>query len=133
MKTTLVVLAVLILLAGGTVALVNHYGGWNALTGKAWAVTYEVSSEPAQTAVDVTYTESADRFRKEPSQTHSVSAPAPWTYDAVVNAGEKASVTATPKGDQVLSCRILLDGIKDLARKTGLPGREVRCETVTSS
>lgn len=127
------VLAVLVLVAGGTVALVNHYGGWNTLIGKAWAVTYEVTSEPARTAVDVTYTESPRTYRKEVPRTISTSAALPWTYDAVVNAGEKASVTAKPKGDQVLTCRILLDGIEDLARMTGSPGEEVRCETVTAT
>ncbi|HUQ55811.1 hypothetical protein [Lentzea sp.] len=132
MKTMLVVLAVLAVVGGGTVALVNHFGGWTTLIGKAWAITYEVSAQPAETAVDLTYTESPDRDRKETPRPVSVSAPLPWTHEVVINAGEKASVTATPKGDQQLSCRILLDGVKELAGAAAAPGQAVRCEATMS-
>ncbi|MFD4637938.1 MmpS family transport accessory protein [Lentzea sp. NPDC058436] len=133
MKTTLIVLAVLAVLGGGTVALVNHFGGWTTLTGKAWAITYEVSAEPAQTLVDLTYAESPNRNRKETPQTVRAENPLPWTVEVIVNAGEKAQVSATPKGDQVLTCRILLDGVKELAAATGKPGQMVNCETVTAT
>lgn len=128
MKTLVVVLVVLAVLGGGTVALVNHFGGWTTLTGKAWAITYEVSSQPAETVVDVTYTESPTRYRKETPQNVSISKPLPWTAEIVINAGEKAQVTATPKGDQVLTCRILLDGVKELATATAAPGQKVSCD-----
>ncbi|NKE56586.1 hypothetical protein FXN61_06965 [Lentzea sp. PSKA42] len=130
---TLVVLAVLAVVGAGTVVLVNSFGGWNTLIGKAWAITYEVSAQPAETAVDVTYTESPDRYRKETPQSVTVSKPLPWTFEVVINYGEKAQVSATPKGDQVLSCRILLDGIKELAKATAAPGQKVSCEAVTGT
>ncbi|MFD5826318.1 hypothetical protein [Lentzea sp. NPDC060358] len=133
MKTTLVVLVVLAVVGGGTVALVNHFGGWTTLIGKGWAITYEVSAQPAETAVDVSYTESPDRYRKEVPRSAALSAPLPWTTDVVINAGEKARVSATPKGEQVLSCRILLDGVEQLAAVTGAPGEKVTCETVLAS
>ncbi|MDX3660294.1 hypothetical protein PV646_23580 [Streptomyces sp. ID05-26A] len=133
MKTLLVVLAVLAVVGGGTVALVNHYGGWTTLTGKAWAITYEVSAEPAKSLVEVTYTESPTRYRKQTPQTVSTEKPLPWQIEVVVNAGEKAQVSATPKGDEVLKCRILLDGIKELATSTGKPGERISCETVTAT
>jgi hypothetical protein len=133
MKTLVVVLVVLAVLGGGTAALVNHFGGWTTLTGKAWAVTYEVTSQPAETAVDVTFAQSPSRYRKQTPQSATISTPLPWTFEVVVNAGEKAQVSATPKGDQVLSCRILLDGVKELAGATGKPGQMVNCETVTAS
>lgn len=129
---TLIVLAVLAVIGGGTVFLVHQKGGWNTLVGKAWAITYEVKAQPADTVVDVTYTESADRYRKETPQTATTSKPLPWQYEAVINAGEKARVTATPKGDQVLTCRILLDGVKELAASTAKPGQQVTCEAVTA-
>ncbi|HEX7307756.1 hypothetical protein [Lentzea sp.] len=133
MKTLLVVLVVLAVVGGGTVALVNHLGGWTTLVGKAWAITYEVSAQPADTAVDVTYAQSPDRNRKETPRSVSASAPLPWSTDVVINAGEKASVTATPKGGQALSCRVLLDGVKELAAATAAPGQAVTCEAVTAS
>jgi hypothetical protein len=132
-KTTLIVLVVLAVLGGGTVALVNHLGGWNTLVGKAWAITYEVKAEPAETAVDVTFDRSPSRNRKETPQSATISTPLPWSSEVVVNAGEKARVSATPLGDQVLSCRILLDGVKELAAATGKPGQTVNCETVTAT
>jgi hypothetical protein len=129
---TLIVLAVLAVIGGGTVFLVNQFGGWSTLTGKAWAITYEVRAQPADTAVDLTYTESPDRYRKQTPQTVTVSKPLPWQFEVVINAGEKAKIEATPKGDQVLTCRILLDGIKELATATAKPGQKVNCETVTT-
>ncbi|HEX8868058.1 MAG TPA: hypothetical protein VF821_20530, partial [Lentzea sp.] len=66
MKTLAVVLGVLVVLVGGTVVLVNHFGGWNTLVGKAWAVTYEVTTEPAATGpVQIEYTDNPDRYKKE--------------------------------------------------------------------
>ncbi|GHH28624.1 hypothetical protein [Lentzea cavernae] len=133
MKTTLIVLVVLAAIGTGTAVLVNHFGGWNTLTGKAWAITYEVKAQPAETAVDVTFLQSPSRYRKEAPQSATVSTPLPWSFEVVIGAGEKARVSATPLGDQVLSCRILLDGVKELATATGKPGEEVGCETVTAS
>lgn len=130
---TLIVLAVLALIGGGTVLLVREKGGWTTLVGKAWAITYEVSAQPAETLVDVTYTESPERHRKETPRSVTITTPLPWQHVVVVNAGEKAQVTATPKGDQVLTCRIALDGIKELATATAKPGQKVTCEAVTAS
>ncbi|WP_434444990.1 hypothetical protein [Lentzea sp. E54] len=130
---TLVVLVVLAVLGAGTVFLVNQFGGWTTLIGKAWAITYEVTSQPAETAVDVTYAESPNTNRKETPRSVTISRPLPWTFEVVINAGEKAQVSATPKGDQVLTCRILLDGIKELATATGQPGQKVDCEAVTAT
>jgi hypothetical protein len=133
MKTFLVVLAVVGVVGGGTVLLVNHLGGWTTLTGKAWAITYEVSAQPAETLVEVTYAESPTRYRKETPRTVTTEKPLPWTTEVVINARETARVSATPRGDQVLSCRILLDGIKELAQQTGKPGDTVTCAAVTGS
>ncbi|WP_090063342.1 hypothetical protein [Lentzea flaviverrucosa] len=133
MKTLVVVLAVLALVGGGTVLLVHHHGGWTTLTGKAWAITYEVSAQPAETLVEVTYSESATRYRKETPRLVTTEKPLPWTFEVVINAGERAQVSATPKARQVLTCRILLDGVEELTSATGQPGETVSCDSVTGT
>ncbi|MET9626565.1 hypothetical protein ABZX92_03790 [Lentzea sp. NPDC006480] len=135
MKTLAVVLGVLVVLGGGTVVLVNHFGGWNTLIGKAWAITYEVTTQPAAGApVQVEYTENPDRNKKEsPHVVSKAVAPVPFTTEVIINYGEKAEITATPSGDQVLKCRILLDGVKELATATAAPGQKVSCTAVTAT
>ena len=46
--------------------------------------------------------------------------------------GVLAQVSATPKGDQVLTCRVVLDGEKVLTSATAAAGQQVLCETVTA-
>ncbi|GAB2809271.1 hypothetical protein [Lentzea nigeriaca] len=131
---TLVVLAVLAVIGTGTVVLVNHFGGWNTLIGKAWAITYEVRTEPAVNGlVQVQYLENPDRYKKQTPQSVTKNAPVPFTHEVVINYGEKAQVAATPNGDEVLSCRILLDGVKELASATAPRGQKVTCEATTAS
>ncbi|RAS70231.1 hypothetical protein C8D87_101531 [Lentzea atacamensis] len=130
---TLVVLGVLAVIGTTTVVLVNQFGGWNTLMGKAWAITYEVTTEPAADGpVQLRYLENPDRYKKQPPKVVTKAAPVPFTHEVVVNAGEKAEISATPNGDQVLTCRILLDGEKVLASATGARGQKVTCETTTS-
>ncbi|MDT7782313.1 MAG: hypothetical protein QOF58_732 [Pseudonocardiales bacterium] len=135
MKTLAVVLGVLVILGGGTVVLVNQFGGWNTLIGKAWAITYEVTAQPAAgTPVQVEYTENPDRNKKEsPHVVSKAVAPVPFTTEVIINAGEKAEITATPGDGQALTCRILLDGVKVLASATAAPGQKVSCTTVTGT
>ena len=134
MKTLVVGLGVLAVIAGGTVFLVQQFGGWNTLVGKAWAVTYEVTTEPAaDVPMRIEYLENPDRYRKESPHVISKATTVPFQYEAVINAGEKAEVSATPAGNQVLTCRILLDGLKVLTSATAKPGEKVTCETVTAS
>ncbi|MFD9697637.1 hypothetical protein [Lentzea sp. NPDC059081] len=132
MKTLLVIVAVVAVVGGGTVVLVNSMGGWSTLIGKAWAITYEVSAQPAETSADLSYAESPDRDRYERPRTVTTTNPVPWQVEVVINAGEKAQVTATPRGDQALTCRILLDGVKELTSATAGPGQQVGCEVVTN-
>ncbi len=134
MKTLAVVLGVLVVLGGGTVVLVNHFGGWNTLIGKAWAITYEVTTEPAVAGpVQIEYVANPDRYRKQAPQSLSRVAIIPFRLEAVINAGETARITATPAGNEALVCRILLDGEKVLASATATPGQDVTCTTVTGT
>ena len=133
MKTLVVVLGVLAVIGGGTIFLLQKYG-WNTLTGKAWAVTYEVTTQPAaDQPMQIEYLENPDRYKKEAPHVISKAATVPFQYESVINAGEKAKVTATPSADQALTCRILLDGVKVLTSATAKPGEKVTCETVTAS
>ncbi|MET8762625.1 hypothetical protein [Lentzea sp. NPDC004782] len=134
MKTFVVVLGVLAVIGGGTVVLVQQFGGWNMLVGKAWAITYEVTTEPAVAGpVQIEYLVNPDRYKKQAPQALSRAAIIPFRLEAVINAGEKAEIIATPIGNEVLTCRILLDGEKVLASATAAPGRKVTCTTITAS
>lgn len=126
----------LVAIGAGTVVLVNHFGGWNTLVGKAWAITYEVTTEPAaDVPMQIRYLENPDRYsyRKQTPQAVTRAVPVPFQSEVVINAGQKAEISATPAGDQVLTCRILLDGEKVLASATAARGQKVTCETVTGS
>ncbi|MGP4016706.1 hypothetical protein [Saccharopolyspora sp. 5N708] len=104
-------------------------------TGKSWAITYEVSDQGGGTLSEVSYADSPDRYVDEVTQ-HAVPGPvgAPWKQEVVVSAGQKAEVTAKPTGDLTLTCRILLDGEKELASATApAPGEPVTCEKLTDS
>lgn len=133
-KTLAIVLGVLVVIGGGTVVLVQQFGGWNTLVGKAWAITYEVTAEPATaTPMQVEYLSNTDRYKKQQPHVVTKAVPIPFTEEVVINAGEKAEIIATPNGDQVLTCRILLDGEKVLASSTSAPGQKVTCTTITAS
>ena len=134
MKTLAVVLVVLVVLGGGTVVLVQQLGGWNTLIGKAWAITYEVTTEPADgSPMQIEYLENPSRTKKESPHVITKAATIPITSEVVINAGEKAEIIATPNGDQVLTCRILLDGVKVLSSSTAAAGQKVTCTTVTGT
>ncbi|MCI2423565.1 hypothetical protein MOQ72_39780 [Saccharopolyspora sp. K220] len=104
-------------------------------TGKSWAITYEVSDQNGGELSEVSYANSPDRYADEVTQ-HTLTGPigVPWKQDVVVTAGQKADVIATPTGNLTLTCRILLDGEKELASATAPgPGQPVTCEKLTDS
>ncbi|KOV83206.1 hypothetical protein ADL03_21440 [Nocardia sp. NRRL S-836] len=119
----------MVLVGAGFVVAVKHFG-WSEITGKAWAVTYEVTGR-AGAPVKISYTENPSPRKRDAPRTISVDGALPWTAEVVVNSGQKAEVTATPTGDEVLSCRILLDGERVWASSTAAPGRPVTCDEVT--
>lgn len=102
-------------------------------TGKSWAITYEVTG--TGTLASVSYGESGNRYEDKVAA-HELTGPLglPWKQDAVVAAGQPASVTATPSGAAALTCRILLDKTKELAKATSpAPGKPVTCKHTTDS
>ncbi|MBN6040494.1 hypothetical protein [Amycolatopsis sp. 195334CR] len=104
-------------------------------SGKSWAITYEVTDANGGTLSDVSFAQSPDRYNDEVKQ-DTVTGPVgvPWKQEVVVAAGQKAEVTAKPTGDLTLTCRILLDGVKELAKVTApAAGGPVTCEKTTDS
>ncbi|MEV8610580.1 hypothetical protein AB0383_22050 [Amycolatopsis sp. NPDC051373] len=100
-------------------------------TGKSWAISYEVTG--SGTASGITYSQSVDRYQDDSTQ-HQLTGPLglPWKQDVIISAGRDASVTATPTGNVTLTCRILLDKQKELAKATSpAPGKPVTCSKTT--
>ena len=104
-------------------------------TGKSWAITYEVTGQTGGTLAKVGYADSPNRYNDEIKQ-QTVQGPVgvPWKQDVVVSAGQQAAITATPTGGLKLTCRILLDGVKELNRATAAQaGQPVSCAKTTDS
>ncbi|MCR6487470.1 MmpS family protein [Amycolatopsis sp. OK19-0408] len=102
-------------------------------TGKSWAITYEITGQRDGTLSQVGYSDSPNRYDDEVKQ-QTVDGPVgvPWKRDVVVTAGQAAQVSASPTGDLTLTCRILLDGVRELAKATAAgPGEPVRCAKTT--
>jgi hypothetical protein len=103
-------------------------------TGKSWAISYELTAGGSATVTKLAYAESADRYQNDVTQ-HDLTGPLglPWKLDVIVSAGQEAKVTATPSGDAALTCRILLDKTKELAKATAAAGQPVTCAKKTDS
>ncbi|MFF4591709.1 hypothetical protein [Amycolatopsis sp. NPDC001319] len=102
-------------------------------TGKSWAISYEVTG--SGTTSGITYSQSVDRYQDDATQ-HQLTGPLglPWKLDVIISAGRDASVTATPTGNVTLTCRILLDKQRELAKATSpAPGKPVTCSKTTDS
>ncbi|MEV4317080.1 hypothetical protein [Actinocrispum sp. NPDC049592] len=103
--------------------------------GRSWAITYEVTDQGGGTLSEISYATSPDRYEHAVAQ-HKVDGPVgvPWKEEVVITAGQQAEVTATPTGSLRLTCRILLDGRKELASSTApAAGKPVTCAKVTDS
>lgn len=123
---TFAVVGALILVVGGFVVAIKQIG-WSEISGKAWAITYEVTAQAGRTPVKVSYLENPDRYKRNAPNKASADVTPPWKIVVVVNSGQQAEVSATPAGNQVLTCSILLDGEKVLATSTAAPGQQVIC------
>lgn len=125
-------------IALGATAVIGVLVGASACSnpsGKSWAITYEVSDQGGGTLSEVSWADSPDRYEDKVVQ-REMAGPVgvPWKQDVVVTAGQKAIVTAKPTGRLRLTCRILLDGTKELAKVTApAAGDPVTCEKVTDS
>ncbi|MEB4614445.1 hypothetical protein [Leucobacter sp. M11] len=106
----------------------------------AWSVTYEVTTDSADPVAltEVSYLDMETRtsgqstVRVPDATTAADGAGLPrWTAETIVITGDSASVSATPPEGVAASCRILLDGKREIAAETGQPGEPVRCDEVT--
>lgn len=106
-------------------------------TADAWAVTYEVTVEGVDTATltDVSYLDQEMRTEERTSvDAGTVTASsagdgtASWKVDSIVVVGDNAKVSATAAEGERATCRILLDGEREIATATSEPGSAVTCE-----
>ncbi|WP_313810535.1 hypothetical protein [Glutamicibacter sp.] len=110
-------------------------------TSDAWSVTYEVSVSGGDTSTisDVTYLEAEKRGEdsvektsaSEATTTDAKTKAATWSTEAIVTAEKKAAVSATPAKGTTATCKILLDGVKEIASATAKPGERVECSADT--
>jgi hypothetical protein len=121
-------------LATAILALVGGLTACSNPTGKSWAISYELTTEGSGTVTKLAYAETTDRYQDDVAQ-HDLTGPLglPWKLDVVVSAGQEAKVTATPSGDAALTCRILLDKTRELAKVTAAAGQPVTCAKKTDS
>ncbi|OUE25132.1 hypothetical protein [Clavibacter michiganensis] len=106
-----------------------------------YAITYEVTTTGAADAglTDVSYAEASHRGRpsivKEVGQASfspgDDSASSVWSVESVVTAEDWAFVQATPADGEALTCRILVDGVREIATSTAAPGQPVTCQLPT--
>lgn len=113
---------------------------FNKSTSDSWAVTYEVSVTGGDTSTinDIKYLESEKRGEagtelslssgetKKDSEGGAV-----WSLESIVTAEKDAAVSATPGKGATATCRILLDGVKEIAAETSKPGERVDCAVST--
>ena len=115
---------------------------WDKATADAWSVTYEVTvaGGSGDSLQDVSYLEAEKRGEDSTEVTEdSVAttddakkkASSIWSVESMVTAQKDASIAATPAQGGTATCRILLDGVKEIASETGAPGERVQCEATT--
>lgn len=107
-----------------------------------YSITYEVTTTgPADGGLTgVSYAEASHRGR--PSIVMDVgdasfspgddSASSIWSVESAVTAEDWAFVQATPVDGEALTCRILVDGVKEIASSTAAPGQPVTCQVPTA-
>lgn len=108
-------------------------------TTDAWSVTYEVSvdtAEPTELSA-VRYLDQATRTeeREQVKQDSVTATPrgggdATWSVNSLVMVKDTTAIAATPPEDRSATCRILLDGEREISSETGGPGEPVSCEAV---
>lgn len=109
-------------------------------TGDAWAVTYEVTvDQPAGATLSDVRVEGAER-RGDTPEVHRLGSRdttaadgdgSRWGHESVVLAEQRAAVRATPGPGATATCRILLDGKREIATETAAAGQSVTCSVDT--
>ncbi|MGQ3383282.1 hypothetical protein [Glutamicibacter sp. TV12E] len=126
---------------GAGMAGCSAVDSWDKATADAWAVTYEVSVSggAADTLHDVAYLQapargedSSEVFEDSVATASEGSGEkAAWRTETTVTAQQDAAIAATPGEDATATCRILLDGTRELAEDSAGPGERVECSAAT--
>ncbi|MCW2288440.1 hypothetical protein EDF60_0630 [Leucobacter luti] len=127
------------LLVGASLTGCSAIDAFKNSAADAWQVTYEVSVDSTEptTLTAVSYLDQATRAdTRAPVVNDSVTASpreggiATWSVESIVIVGDTTSVTATPAEGLTATCRILLDGTREIASETSAAGAPVQCEAV---
>ncbi|OUE27419.1 hypothetical protein BFL36_02900 [Clavibacter michiganensis] len=107
-----------------------------------YSITYEVTTTGPDDGglTDVSYAEASHRGRPSIVQEVGTASLAPgddsassiWSVESVVTAEDWAFVQATPVDGEALTCRILVDGVKEIASSTAAAGQPVTCQVPTA-
>ncbi len=127
--------------AGSVAVLATGCSFVQQQTGDAWSVTYEVRvDQPRGAELTDVRVEGAERRGEAPGVhrlgTEETGATdgdgSHWEHETIVLAEQQASVRATPGAGATATCRILLDGKREIASETSArPGAAVRCSADT--
>ncbi|KOT76804.1 hypothetical protein ADK70_38185 [Streptomyces rimosus subsp. pseudoverticillatus] len=104
-------------------------------SGAAWSLTYEAASTggPPRAAKMRYLHDSGPHPGGERRETETGETRLPWRKTVVVDGGEEALLEVTPAGNGTASCRILLDGERQVASgKSPGPGKPAVCRVTTS-
>lgn len=125
-----------------TLSIIGGLAAVAALSGcqlsyDAWAVTYEVSvtGAPDNGFTDLSFAEADGRngpsVATDPEAVGATGSPASWSAEAIVTATHWAFVTATPAEGGTATCRVLIDGEREIETQTAPAGEPVTCAVQT--
>lgn len=132
-----------VVVAGSVAVLATGCSFVQQQTGDAWSVTYEVSvDQPSGAALTDVRVEGAEKRGDAPevhrlgtqetsTQETSTQKTGTWEHESIVLAEQRASVRATPARGATATCRILLDGKREIATQTAAAGEPVTCSVDT--
>ncbi|RPE84707.1 hypothetical protein EDF28_0643 [Curtobacterium sp. PhB137] len=127
-----------VVVAGSVAVLATGCSFVQQQTGDAWSVTYEVSvDQPSGAALTDVRVEGAEKRGDAPevhrlgTQETGTEETGTWEHESIVLAEQRASVRATPARGATATCRILLDGKREIATETAAAGEPVTCSVDT--
>ncbi|WFR67565.1 hypothetical protein P9139_03400 [Curtobacterium flaccumfaciens] len=133
-------LLAVVVVAGSVAVLATGCSFVQRQTGDAWAVTYEVQVDaPTGSALSDVRVEGAEQ-RGDAPEVHRLGTQdtdaadgdgSRWQHDVIVLAEQRASVRAAPPEGATATCRILLDGKREIATETATAGEPVTCSADT--
>ncbi|WP_411145634.1 hypothetical protein [Streptomyces sp. x-80] len=112
------------------VVLASAYTQRDALTGKAWNVTYRATGSKTE-PMSVTYQDTKSRYLwgdRSLKEHAAKNVRTGWSREVTLAAGRQAKITVTPAPGATAHCQILLDGEEPLAKSSSpAPGQPAVC------